>query len=70
MNVFTVSELAQTAVKRFTISYSKQCFEGETLRFYRMQMGEKTYLVCGFNEKDEAVVQAEIVFGERVCEEY
>lgn len=65
MNVFSVAELAQKQLKRFTISYVKQCFEGDTLRFYRQETGENRYLVSGINQKDETVVQAEIVFTEK-----
>ena len=65
LNVFTVSELSKRSLKRFTISYQRQCFEGEILRFYRQEIEDNVYLVCGYNEKDETVVQAEIVFWEK-----
>ncbi len=62
LNVFTISELQDKWIKRFSISYVKQCKEGETLRFYRKQVDEFTYLVQGVNENDETVVQAKITF--------
>lgn len=65
MNVFSVSELAQKRLERFTISYQKQCYEGERLCFYRFEKEKNVYLVCGYNEREETVVQAEIVFTEK-----
>ena len=38
------------------------------MRFYRVQIGENAFAVCGLNEKDETVVQAEILFEENGCE--
>ena len=64
MNCFTVAELTVLSVKSFAISYVKQCREGDVLRFYRKRLDEKTYLVQGFNEQDETVVQARVVFQE------
>ncbi len=61
LNVFTVAELSDKWVKRFSIAYLKQCKEGETLRFYRRQTGENTYIAQGVNERDEIVVAAEIL---------
>ncbi len=65
MNVFSVAELTEKQLKRFTISYVKQAFEGETLRFYRQETEKNGYLVSGINEKEETVVQAEILFMEK-----
>ena len=62
LNCFSVEELADKALKRFGISYVKQCKEGETLRFYRLQKEDGSYLVQGFNEADEMVTQAQIEF--------
>ncbi len=61
MNCFSVAELAKKCLKRFCISYHKQCKEGETLCFYRKQT-EDGYLVQGFNGKDERVISAQIAF--------
>ncbi len=63
-NCFSVSELAQKKLKRFSISYVKQCKEGETLCFYRKKREDGSYLTHGFNEKGEIVTQALIVFEE------
>ncbi len=57
LNCFSVEELKVLRLKRFTISYVKQCHEGETLRFYRKKEDDR-YFIQGMNEKDEAVVQA------------
>lgn len=64
MNCFSVAELAEKTVKRFSISYVKQCKEGETLRFYLKALGSGEYLAHGFNENGQTVVQSHIVFGE------
>lgn len=61
-NCFTVEELSQRRLKSFNISYIKQCREGETLRFHLKRDDIGAYLVHGFNEKDEIVVQSRIVF--------
>ncbi len=63
-NCFSVAELAQKKLRRFSINYVKQCREGETLRFYRKRDLDGAYLVHGFNEKDELVVQSQIYFEE------
>ncbi len=61
-NCFSVEELACRALKSFSISYVKQCKEGEYLRFYRKEEEIGCYLVHGFNEKDEVVLQSRIRF--------
>ncbi len=61
MNCFSVEELMQKRLKSFTISYIKQCKEGETLSFYRKEY-EDGYLVQGMNEQEERVVAARIQF--------
>lgn len=61
-NVFTLSELQAWPLKYFAISYVKQCYEGDVLRFYRKEVGEKSYFVQGINSKQKIVVQAEIRF--------
>ncbi len=63
-NCFTVAELAQKKLKKFQISYVRQCKEGETLSFYRLQREDKSYLVHGFNEAGELVTQSSILFEE------
>ena len=57
-------ELAEKKLQKFTISYVKQCKEGETIQFYRKYLGDGNYLTQGFNEADEMVVQAQICFKE------
>ncbi len=61
-NCFSVAELAARALKAFSVSYVKQCREGELLRFYRKEQADGDYLVQGFNERGEVVLQAKIVF--------
>lgn len=62
LNCFTVEELSSRTLQRFTISYLKQCKEGDTLRFYLKNCGDNEYLAHGFNERGELVVQSQIVF--------
>ncbi len=60
-NCFSVKELAEKRLKFFSVSYVKQCREGEILSFYRKE--EKGYyLVQGMNERNEIVMQAKIIF--------
>ena len=61
-NCFSIAELAKHTLKRFALSYVRQCKEGEMLYFYRKQGTEDgLYYVQGYNEQDEIVVQCEIV---------
>lgn len=61
-NCFTIAELASRKVKRFSLSYIKQCKEGDSLSFYRREQEDGSFLVQGFNEKRELVVQSCILF--------
>lgn len=61
LNCFTVSELAKSRLKGFSISYVKQCKEGETLRFYRKKT-ENAWQIRGENGQGEVVVLALVVF--------
>ena len=61
-NCFSLSELQDKKLAKFSISYVKQCKESETLRFYRKETKENGYLIQGYNEKEEIVVQASIEF--------
>lgn len=63
-NCFSVQELSERKLKKFMISYVKQCKEGEALRFYREKGEDGGYLVQGVNGQNETVVQAYILFGE------
>ena len=67
-NCFSIAELSKMRLKEFCISYVKQCREGETLRFYRKDMGNGEYLTQGFNDVGETVVLARIIFEEWVVE--
>ncbi len=62
LNAFSVEELKTRRIKRFSISYIKQCKEGEILSFYRKEEEDGSYLVHGFNEKGELVTQSRIAF--------
>ena len=62
LNCFSIDELSSRALKAFSISYLKQCKEGETLSFYRKQEAEKGYLVQGINERGETVVRSKVEF--------
>lgn len=64
LNCFRVAELANRTLKRFSISYVKQCREGDELLFYlkKSESEEETYLAHGFNAQGEMVVQSKITF--------
>ena len=61
-NCFSIEELKNRKLKKFSISYVKQCHEGDVLKFYRKIEEDGSYLVHGFNEAGEIVVQSQIVF--------
>lgn len=63
-NCFSVEELQTKKLKVFSISYVKQCRENDILRFYLKALGDGVYLVHGFNENNEIVVQSQITFEE------
>ena len=60
-NCFSIEELSKKRLRRFSVSYIKQCREGDELRFFRKEVDGK-YLVQGVNAAGENVVQAEILF--------
>lgn len=62
LNCFSMEELRQKRLHSFGISYLRQAREGDTLRFYRKETEENTYLVQGLNQNGENVVSARIVF--------
>ncbi len=64
MNVFSVQELQNKWVRRFSIAYIKQCKEGETLRFFRKETSKGEFLVQAINDNNEPVVRAEICLAE------
>lgn len=62
LNCFSIDELKNRKLKKFSISYVKQCHEGDVLKFYRKRAEDGSYLAHGFNEAGEIVVQSQIVF--------
>lgn len=64
LNCFTIAELAEKKIDRFSISYIRQCKEGDVLTFYRKKNADGEYLVQGLNGAGETVVQARITFSE------
>ncbi len=62
LNCFTIEELSVRRLKKFAISYIKQCREGDVLRFYRKEQEDGSFLVHGFNEKGELVTQSHVTF--------
>lgn len=65
LNCFSVAELSVKTLKRFQISFCKQCKEGDELRFYRKDDGNDEYTVCGLNQFGEMVVLTRFAFMER-----
>ena len=61
MNCFSVEYLKNHRVKRFAVSYIKQCKEGDILSFYLKEENDCKY-VQGYNQVGELVVQTEIIF--------
>lgn len=62
-NCFSVEELRAWKLKQFTLSYVRQCKENERLDYY-VKQGETggEYFIQGFNQKDETVTQARVLF--------
>ena len=63
-NCFSITELAKKKLKKFSITYVKQCKENETLYFYRKRLEDGGYLAQGFNEAGQIVTQSQIYFEE------
>ncbi len=61
-NCFSVAELSARNLKRFSLTYVKQCKEGDVLSFYRKEQEDGSFLVHGFNANGELVVQSHILF--------
>lgn len=61
-NCFSLAELTAKKLKGLSISYLKQCKEGDVLRFYRKSDEANTYLIQGVNARGEIVTQARITF--------
>lgn len=65
-NCFTISELTDKKLKKFSMSYIKQCKEGDVLSFYLKESEEQgQYYVQGYNQLGELVIQASILFENR-----
>ena len=64
LNCFTIAELSAKKLKKFSITYAKQCKEGDKLYFYRKPLEDGGFLVQGFNQNQETVVQAAVCFEE------
>lgn len=62
MNCFSIEELSLRTLKRFQISYAKQCRENDILSFYRKAIAEDEYIVVGYNQNGETVVSSKITF--------
>lgn len=62
LNCFTLAQLREKSIKKLSLTYAKQCYEKDTLRFYKTQLADGSYLVQGVNQTDETVVQAQITF--------
>ncbi len=62
LNCFSVEELATSKLTKFSITFVKQCKEGDSLRFYRKKVEDGSYLVEGINGENAIVVQAHIYF--------
>ena len=62
-NCFSVEELRAWKLKQFTLSYVRQSKENERLYYY-VKQGETggEYFIQGFNQKDETVTQARVLF--------
>lgn len=66
LNCFSLAELSSRRLKRLSITYVRQCKEGDRLSFYRKSVEDGGYLVQGFNGDGETVVQFLLHFAENV----
>lgn len=64
LNCFSLAELSSWRLKRLSITYVRQCKEGDKLSFYRKRDEDGGYLVQGFNGEGETVVQFLLYFAE------
>ena len=62
VNCFTIAELSNLTLKRFQISYAKQCRENDVLSFYRKQTSENEFTVLGLNQNNDMVVASKFTF--------
>ena len=63
-NCFSLKELSLRRVKRISVSYQRQCYERDTLSFYRKQTENNVFLLQGVNQKGETVTTGEVIFVE------
>ena len=62
LNCFSLEELKKMRLKKLSLTYAKQCYEGDTLRLYRTQLPDGSFLVQSVNQMGETVVQAQLTF--------
>lgn len=62
-NCFSVQELEQNILKCFQLHYIKQAHEGDVLDFYRSELTNGEYVVCGYKNGEELIVAAKVRFG-------
>lgn len=63
VDCFSSKFLSKKSLKRFSIDFMKQSFEGDELSFYKRE-NAGVFLINGYNQKGEAVVRAELEFKE------
>lgn len=61
LNCFSVDELKGKCIAEMKVGFLKQCHEGETLSFYRLDQGDGA-LITGYNALGEAVFRSEFLF--------
>ncbi len=64
-NCFSVAELAERTPKNVSVSYVKQCREGDCLSFYRKKTDKNTFLLLGVNQNGETVATGVVEFAEK-----
>ena len=63
-NCFSLQELSVRRIKKVSVSYQRQCYEGDGLSFYRKQTAENVFVLQGVNQKGETVATGDVVFAE------
>lgn len=61
-NCFSVRELEKYNLKSFRLHYIKQAREGDILDFYRNELADGEFDVCGYKNGDELIVAARVQF--------
>ena len=62
VDAFSAEELENKKLKSFEIAFKAQSFEGETLRIYRKNIGDRKYAVSAFKENGTAVFETTFQF--------